>query len=59
MENKWLVNKIYLGGGYYKYKCMHNDCKFTRMMHKPNDPEYNTSIYSKYCVYHYNNIIIC
>ncbi len=56
MENKWLSNKIYMGDGIYKYKCSHNECPNTRMMHRPTDPEYNSSIYSKYCNYHYNNL---
>ena len=53
MENKWLQNKIYYGGGFYKYKCVHDNCKFPRMMYKEIHPEYNYSIYSKYCGYHY------
>ena len=54
MENKWLKNKIYLGGGFYKYKCLHDNCSYARMMYKTIHPEYNSSIYSKYCDYHYN-----
>jgi hypothetical protein len=57
MENQWLKNKISIGQGCYEYKCSKNDCKSTRMMHKPHHPEYNSSIYSKFCYYHYNTNI--
>ena len=60
MENKWMTNKINLGGGVYKYKCSIDDCPYTRMIHHPKHPEYNLSIYSKYCGYHYKlNFINC
>lgn len=58
MEKQWLKNKISLGEGNYAYKCIKDNCTFTRVMHKPTDPEYNSSIYSKFCYYHYkiNNL---
>ena len=66
MDTQWLKNKTYIGGGSYKYKCSHDNCTFPRMMHKEIHPEYNYSIYSKYCGYHYilnkineNNTITC
>jgi hypothetical protein len=66
INKEWLQNKVYFGQGCYAYKCSNNDCKSTRMMYRPTDPEYNSSIYSKYCSYHYkkmgsinNPIIIC
>ncbi len=55
MDKQWMNNKMYIGGGFYKYKCSFDNCSYSRMMHKPSDPEYNTSIYSKYCGYHYYN----
>ncbi len=56
MDKQWMNNKMYIGGGFYKYKCVIDKCIYFRMLHKPGDPEYNTSIYSKYCCYHYKNI---
>lgn len=53
MEKKWMNNKVYFGGGFYKYKCSEENCIYSRKLHQPNDPEYNSSIYSKYCNYHY------
>ena len=46
-------NKIYKGNGCYEYKCTHNNCNKPRIMHKPDDINYNTSIYSIYCSEHY------
>ena len=52
MEIKWLANKIIIGNGSYKYKCTHNNCYQPRVMHQPDDINYNTSIYSIYCNFH-------
>ena len=53
MDNPWSSNKIYIGNGSFKYKCMHNNCSEPRIIHKPTDINYNVSIYSNYCNYHY------
>jgi hypothetical protein len=64
MHNLWLSNKIYIGNGFYKYKCKHINCSKPRVIHKPDDINYNVSIYSDYCIFHYkqnemkNTIII-
>ena len=64
MENPWTKNKIYIGNGIFKYKCTYINCSKPRIIHKPNDINYNVSIYSDYCTYHYktesmkNTIII-
>jgi hypothetical protein len=55
-SNKWMTNKIKLEDGRYAYKCSHNNCPHSRMMHKPHHIEYNSSIYSKYCTYHYKTV---
>jgi hypothetical protein len=53
-SNKWMANKIKLGDGVYAYKCAHNNCPNSRMMHMIHHIEYNSSIYSKYCINHYS-----
>ncbi len=63
MDNKWMNNKIYMGSGTYKYKCKYPNCSKPRIIHKPTDYNYDVSIYSDYCSYHYktmnmNNTII-
>jgi hypothetical protein len=52
-SNKWMANKIKLDDGIYAYKCSYYNCPNSRMMHMPHHSEYNSSIYSKYCSYHY------
>lgn len=56
MDKQWMKNKVSLGNGYYYYCCKHDNCKKPRVMHKPNDLNYNTSIYSDYCNYHYKTM---
>ncbi len=64
MDNSWMNNKINMGNGCYKYKCKYTNCSKPRIIHKKNDYNYNVSIYSDYCNYHYktenmkNTIII-
>jgi hypothetical protein len=53
MHYPWTANKIYIGNGSYKYKCKHINCSKSRIIHKPDDINYNVSIYSDYCNYHY------
>jgi hypothetical protein len=53
MDNTWHSNKIYIGNGIYRYKCKYENCSKLRMMHSPDDINYNTSIYSIYCCHHY------
>ena len=53
MENQWESNKIKITCGVYRYKCTHLNCYKPRMMHEPDDINYNTSIYSIYCCHHY------
>ena len=53
MNKEWLKNKISIGNGIYKYKCEFNNCNKQRVMYKLNDANYNSSIYSNYCQYHY------
>ena len=53
MHSSWATNKIYIGNGSYKYKCKYSNCSKSRIIHKPDDINYNVSIYSDYCNYHY------
>ncbi len=53
MDILWMRNKIYNGKGCYKYKCKHINCDKPRKIHDVNDINYNVSIYSDYCNYHY------
>ncbi len=53
MDNPWMKNKIYNGNGCYKYKCKEFNCCKPRILHDTNDINYNFSIYSDYCNYHY------
>ena len=48
-----MKNKIYNGNGFYSYKCTHEKCCEPRIMHQPDDINYNVSIYSNFCAYHY------
>jgi hypothetical protein len=56
MHSVWVANKIYIGNGFYKYKCKHINCYKPRAIHKPNDANYNVSIYSDYCNFHYKKL---
>ncbi len=64
MDNHWIANKINIGNGSYKYKCKDSECCKPRKLHEIDDINYNKSIYSDYCQYHYkvlnmkNTIII-
>ncbi len=49
-------NKYYIGNGTFKYKCTFTNCTNPRIMHKPDDINYNTSIYSIYCSHHYKKM---
>ncbi len=52
-KQAWMSNKIYIKNGVYKYKCTNPNCNNPRIMHEPNDINYDVSIYSIYCKYHY------
>jgi len=56
MHSAWVSNKIYIGNGFYKYKCKHINCSKQRVIHNPNDINYNFSIYSDYCNFHYKKM---
>ncbi len=56
MENIWETNKVKCSNGTYKYKCMYTNCSKPRIMHKSDDINYNTSIYSEYCAFHYKKL---
>ncbi len=67
MDNPWMKNKIHYRetNGFYQYKCKEGNCCNPRILHKKDDINYNVSIYSDYCKYHYKKnemhrtIIIC
>ena len=52
----WKNNKKSIGNGSYKYKCKNINCSEPRIIHKPDDINYNRSIYSDYCNYHYKSM---
>ena len=56
MNQEWMKNKIRGNDGCYYYCCKYNNCRKPRVIHKPGDINYNSSIYSDYCIQHYKKM---